>query len=227
MFAGKTTALKNSLRTQRIACAAMARRGRPAPRCAALKHASDVERKGAGLVTHADESEVDVLAVSRLADAAEHVADASYVFCDEGQWFEDLAEWCVRWARQGKHVFVAALDADAQGRMWPSVVALQPNATHVERFAAACALCGGVATRTRLRADAPPAKSPTSPTAAPSTPGSAAAPAPASGLRIGQVERDAIAIATPLAAATPVLAARSGIRVGGAETYEAVCIHCL
>lgn len=136
MFSGKTTELLR--RADRV-------RVHAADRTLLIKHAADTRHRDApsAVGTHGGARDHRCLPAYRLAelDAVVRAAGARHVFVDEGQFFPDLAEWCRAWARAGACVTVAALNADAQQRPWPSVAALEPWCDTTTKLTAVCA-CG-------------------------------------------------------------------------------------
>ena len=70
--------------------------------------------------------------------------EAAWIFVDEGQFYENLAEFCVDAASRGQHVVVAALDCDYLRRRWPSVEKLVPHCSFVHHLTARCE-CGAPA----------------------------------------------------------------------------------
>jgi len=94
-----------------------------------------------------------------LADC--DVQDARVVLVDEGQFFPDLALQCSRWAREGRQVFVAALDGTAERDPFPAVAALLPLCDSVCKLRAICMLCRRRDAPFTKRMGAPPATSTT------------------------------------------------------------------
>lgn len=76
---------------------------------------------------------------ARLADLGPFAEGV--VGVDEGQFFPDLAETAAAWARAGKTVFVAALDADFRGRPFEQVSLLLPESDRVEKCRGYCMAC--------------------------------------------------------------------------------------
>ncbi len=141
MFSGKTTAVGALLRRARLG-------GRAA---VFVKHAAD-GRYGAGVRTHDGAEPAGPpgappgLAPLRVAEArtlldVELGAAELHVGVDEGQFFPDLPEALERWTREGRHVYVAALDGDYRRRPFGRVAEAVPLAARVEKLSAVCMYC--------------------------------------------------------------------------------------
>jgi thymidine kinase len=59
-----------------------------------------------------------------------------------------LAVWCLKWAREGREVSVAALDAYASQDLWPEVARLIPWCVSLQKLNAVCGECGSEASLT-------------------------------------------------------------------------------
>lgn len=90
-----------------------------------------------------------VHAVSSLSDSrADNVTKNATIICiDEGQFFDDLAPSCNKWADAGKIVVVAALDTTFERKPWPSMANLCPD--YITKLTAVCVKCGADAPFTR------------------------------------------------------------------------------
>jgi thymidine kinase len=87
----------------------------------------------------------DVVATTNLSEVLEIAKPCCHIYIDEGQFFKDLKDYCVTWARQGKDVTVACLDAHGNPPHfdpWPEIVKLVPFATKREKYSAICFNCG-------------------------------------------------------------------------------------
>ena len=60
---------------------------------------------------------------------------------DEGQFFNDIAHYCEKWAQTGKTVIVAALDAAFQRKPFNFILQLVPLAEKVTKLTAVCTDC--------------------------------------------------------------------------------------
>jgi len=77
---------------------------------------------------------------------------ASHLFIDEGQFFPDLVEFCLAQRKAGKHVMVAGLRSDAEGKAWPQMSEIvTAHADKVTFKEAVCIVCKGKAMYTRKR----------------------------------------------------------------------------
>lgn len=95
-----------------------------------------------GVVTSRDGPRAPATLVTRLDAAAfELVRGHRSVFVDEGQFFEDLAAFCVRCADSGVRVYVAALDLTWRREYWPAAAALVKVCDTVDILLARCECC--------------------------------------------------------------------------------------
>ena len=130
MFAGKSTELARRMRRHTAA----------QRRCLVLKYAKDVRYSQECMTTH-DQTKVGAVPVCRLAEVDAMVRDFDVVGIDEGQFYEDLVEYCEAWANAGKMVIVAALDGTFQRKAFNRVLELVPLAEDVRKLKAVCCVC--------------------------------------------------------------------------------------
>jgi thymidine kinase len=68
--------------------------------------------------------------------------DHHVLFIEEGQFFDDLYEFCIQAVeRDGKHVIVCGLDGDFERRAFGHILDLVPIADTVDKLRALCAIC--------------------------------------------------------------------------------------
>lgn len=124
-----------------------------APPILLVRHADDLRYSSDGLATHDKIIENDAVAAKKLS-TIDHLAEkASHIYIDEGQFFENLSDYCIKWSRQGKHVHVAALDAYAnqqQHRLWTEIAILIPFCEQIRKLNACCFKCGEPASLTMM-----------------------------------------------------------------------------
>jgi thymidine kinase len=150
MFSGKTLELKRRIDVKRIASV------RKQLKCVLIKYSKDTRYAAAGVLsTHNRIQDADCIAVNSLADCAAEVDDAQFVFIDEGQMFAGLAAHCLAWARQGREVTVAALDAYASQDLWPEIASLIPWCVSLQKLNAVCGTCGSDAPLSVLNSGRP------------------------------------------------------------------------
>lgn len=117
MFSGKTSEL-----IRRIHRFEMSQRN-----VVLIKHAADTrydEKPNAcESITHDKKYRFSAIPANKLSEvvALQEVKDADVIGVDEGQFFEDLSQYCDAWANDGKIVIVSALDGDYRRTMFPSV----------------------------------------------------------------------------------------------------------
>jgi thymidine kinase len=139
MFAGKTTRLIQAVTRAHLGGLA----------CVVVKYANDT-RYGAdrAISTHDDLrlTDADGIVTRRAggdcgALGAVDAGDADVVAVDEGQFHDDLAAAVERWTREGRGVYVAALDGDYNRRPFDAVSRTIPLATEVTKLTAVCMFC--------------------------------------------------------------------------------------
>ena len=134
MFAGKTTAVLQLLRTAQAA-------GR---RTLAVKPARDVRYADRELVTHVGDR-LPALPVARVDEVLPHAADL--VAIDEVHFFASQAVPPIdALLARGTDVVVAGCDIDHFGDVFAPFDALLPRADAVTRIAGTCARCGAPST---------------------------------------------------------------------------------
>ena len=119
-----------------------------------LKPAMDDRYSSKRVVSHSGRS-VDAIPLDNLQTVLEVVGESRIVFIDEGQFFMDLAQGCLKLSRAGKHVIVAALAATAEQAPWPSVSELVARADQIiHKVHPMCSIChDGPAPHTRVKLD--------------------------------------------------------------------------
>ena len=137
MFSGKSTELARRIRRHKVANR----------QCLVVKYAGDTryedereafarDAKTSHVITH-DRQSLAAVPCVKLADVSNIVHAFDVVGVDEGQFFGDLAESCEAWARAGKTVIVAALDATFQREPFNDVLSLVPIAEQVTKLSVA------------------------------------------------------------------------------------------
>jgi thymidine kinase len=144
MFGGKTTELQRRFKIQRLAIS----KKKDAAPILLIRYAKDLRYSSDGLATH-DRIVVkdagDVVPASDLEEVKELAQYCSHIYIDEGQFFKNLKEHCVAWARAGKIVTIACLDAygNHPGHdVWPEIARLEPWAIENVKYPAVCFKCG-------------------------------------------------------------------------------------
>jgi thymidine kinase len=86
---------------------------------------------------------VQCIHVTHLADVNEQlICDSDVILINEGQFFDDLVEYCTKWCDEyKKHIVVCGLDGDFKRRPFGKILDLIPLADHVEKINAFCASC--------------------------------------------------------------------------------------
>ena len=135
MFSGKSTELQRRLRRHTVANR----------RVLVVKYAGDNrydEDVGSAsrAVTH-DLTAMPAVPTRELHNIDNVAHNYDVIGIDEGQFFDDIAHYCEKWAQAGKTVIVAALDGTFQRKPFKSVLALVPLAEEITKLTAVCTDC--------------------------------------------------------------------------------------
>jgi len=81
--------------------------------------------------------------VSNLSKIEDHqITEVDAIFINEGQFFPDLLEKCLRWVEDmHKHVYVAGLDGDRYRKPFGQMLDLIPYSTDYEKLQPKCMMC--------------------------------------------------------------------------------------
>lgn len=140
MFSGKTDELLRQVRVRRFSSD---RRGL---KCLLIKYQKDKRYHSDAVSSHHTQIfDQECVQADRLSDVQHEAQSADYIFIDEGQFYDDLTSTCVAWARAGKQITIAALDATSNQILWPQITTLIPWCNDVRKMQAICELCGLVA----------------------------------------------------------------------------------
>jgi len=145
MFSGKTTELFARLRTFIVA----------EKEVILLKHTRD-DRYGNknGLNQSHDGMQMICQEISDLSSF--DVSSYDVIGIDEGQFFSNLAESCVKWRKLDKTIIVAGLNATAKNTPWPEISNLVSVADDIIMVHTVCILCGdSQASRTKAIVEVP------------------------------------------------------------------------
>ena len=112
-----------------------------------LSHVSDTRYGNNVIATH-DKVKVECICLENLNDIFEsedytdQFNEAEFVFIEEGQFFEDIVEFCKKAVDQeNKKVVVSALDGDFQRRSFKVIADLIPLADEYTKLTALCQIC--------------------------------------------------------------------------------------
>jgi thymidine kinase len=141
MFSGKSEELIRRLRR-----AAIARQS-----CQLFKPAVDVRYGLTRVQTHSKQSleATPVTSTQHLISLLR--PDTKVIGIDEVQFFDsNVSEWAESAATKGKHIVLAGLDLDAEGKPFGGMPTLMALADEVLKLSAVCIQCGENASRTQL-----------------------------------------------------------------------------
>ncbi|XP_039137277.1 LOW QUALITY PROTEIN: thymidine kinase-like [Dioscorea cayenensis subsp. rotundata] len=137
MFAGKTTALLRRIQSER-----------DNGRSVVMVKSSKDSRYGLDCVVTHDGKKMPCFAVPNLSTFRAQIGHEAYnkfdvIGIDEGQFFEDLYDFCCEAADiDKKTIIIAGLDGDYMRRSFGSVLDVIPLADTVTKLTARCELCG-------------------------------------------------------------------------------------
>lgn len=108
-----------------------------------VSHCSDT-RYGKNVVSSHDKVQIDCLSLPILCSVFENdmYKNADYVFIEEGQFFDDLVDFCSKAVDiDCKNVVVSALDGDFQRKPFRVIADLIPLADDYIKLTALCQIC--------------------------------------------------------------------------------------
>ena len=129
MFSGKSTELMRRIRRYQIAN----------QECLVIKYAKDTRYSIENLSTH-DQQSIPAIKATSLKNI-NNVHQFSVIGVDEGQFFDDIVEFCEYMANLGKIVVVAALDGTFERKPFGAILNLIPLAENVIKLSAVCNTC--------------------------------------------------------------------------------------
>mmetsp|Transcript_14171 Transcript_14171/g.19266 ORF Transcript_14171/g.19266 Transcript_14171/m.19266 type:complete len:199 (+) Transcript_14171:175-771(+) len=130
MFAGKSTELLRRVRRHSIS----------GKECLYVKYAADTRYDTANIATH-DLLTENARAVTLLSELGDDWKNFDVIGVDEGQFYNDVVEFCEMAAHAGKIVIVSALGATYQREGFNSILELVPKAEKIKQLHAICKLC--------------------------------------------------------------------------------------
>ena len=136
MFSGKSTKLIDSYK--------------PDGTWLAIKPQCDTRYEVAYIVSHEQRKIPASIVHSGELQYYTPAPDIKHVLIDEGQFFDDLLEGCLKFVAMGLDVRVAALNGTAQQKPWPAIAKLIPYVDCIKHFSSRCSVCRGVAPFTVL-----------------------------------------------------------------------------
>ena len=135
MFSEKTSEIIRQVKRAKIA----------GLNCAVVKFAEDVRYgDGDALYTHDGASlqtskGIRVVQATQLSDVK--LTTEKVVAIDEAQFYPDLPEFVDRWMREGRRIYIAALDGDYRRKPFGRIPELIPLCTHITKLSGICTLC--------------------------------------------------------------------------------------
>jgi len=139
MFSGKSTELLRKMRVFEVAkhCSLI------------IKYSKDKRYDNTKISTH-DKQMRQAINTSKLSTIDKSIIDSCTIIgIDEGQFFEDVEQFCVKYANLGKIVIVAALDGTFEQKPFQNILNLIPHSESVVKLSAVCMACFREAAFTR------------------------------------------------------------------------------
>lgn len=130
MFSGKTEEGQRRLRRYQLARKSVVQ----------IKPSCDTRYSPTRVISHS-RREIDTPTIVATHLASEDVSEYDAIFVDEGQFFDDLADTCNAWAKEGRIVIVAALNGTFRSKPFESVSTVIPVADDVKMLKAVCDVC--------------------------------------------------------------------------------------
>ena len=137
MFAGKSTELLRRVNRLEIS----------GKKCLSVKFSGD-QRYSIGSISTHDLITRNARSCTKLAELGDEWRDHQVIGIDEGQFFEDLVQFCQTAANAGKIVVISALNGMYTQKGFPVILELIPLCETVKKLTACCKLCGNDASYT-------------------------------------------------------------------------------
>lgn len=67
--------------------------------------------------------------------------DYKYIFINEGQFFKNLKDFCLKLSKLGKEIYICGLDGDFEQKPFGEILDLIPYCSTVKRLSAYCKIC--------------------------------------------------------------------------------------
>ena len=102
-------------------------------------------RYGESVISSHDKVQMKCHSLEKLYDIKDtsNYKNCNVIFIEEGQFFEDLLDFCLEAAdKDNKIVYVAGLDGDFQRKEFGQMCQLVPHAEEITKLKALCSLCG-------------------------------------------------------------------------------------
>ena len=131
MFSGKSSELLRKIRRFEHA----------RKRCLVVNFSHDNRYSLAEVMATHDKVTKTATKVTKLTPLLKRVKDYDVVGIDEGQFFEDIVEFCEEVANMGKIVVIAALDGTFERKPFGNIINLIPMAEKVSKLCAVCVYC--------------------------------------------------------------------------------------
>ena len=114
-------------------------------KCIIIKHIIDNRYnehiKNGGVMSHSlrEYSLIPVITCDKLENI--NVAEYDVIGIDEGQFFQDIVDFCWTNVKLGKNIIVAALNSDFNQQPWKNISQLMPYCRYIKRKHAVCMKC--------------------------------------------------------------------------------------
>lgn len=132
MFSGKSTEAQNQYREWGII----------GKKVICINHESDKRYGETDYMSTHNGSSIPCVSCSSLADISKDVEKYDVVIVNEGQFFHDVVNYCVKWCDElGKIVIVSALDGDFKREPIGEILKLIPHADHYVKLKSRCFYC--------------------------------------------------------------------------------------
>lgn len=83
----------------------------------------------------------EAISVSHLSQVEDEASKVTTIFIDEGQFFPDLIEFCLKMEKAGKNIHVAMLDATFEKKPFPGVEGIHAICFDYVKLRAVCMGC--------------------------------------------------------------------------------------
>ena len=109
-----------------------------------INHSKD-DRYGESVISSHDKIQIDCVSLDKLNDIKNKnmYKKSNVIFIEEGQFFDDLKEFCLNAADfDNKIIYVAGLDGDFRRDCFGQICELIPHSENITKLKALCQKCG-------------------------------------------------------------------------------------
>lgn len=107
-----------------------------------INHQFDNRYTSENYMINHDKEKINCILINKLSDVDNQIEEYDIILINEGQFFNDLKEYCIKWIEiKNKNVIVAGLDGDFKRNKFGQMLDLIPYADEYYKLSAMCHIC--------------------------------------------------------------------------------------